>query len=437
MAVINVTLDGNSPTYPRRDASLPPDPPQQSLISGDVTSTVSDVLYNVRAATSSVNNYPATASFNLSLRGLSDSGLRPQPIIVAVTCPDWVATGGVINVKVEYYNPGRGSSGRNEFYYLGQTVIACTITGDIVFSDPRTEADGNYSVLATAIPANSYGPYQYGWLSSGGGLIPGETSASHRAKIDKTTAHHYTANVTAEITADNKCKVRVTKSYSFDTDDKGRIIVKGCTDPTATNYNPNATQDDGSCTYAPPPPPAVTPWLSADRSATGQAARVTTGTGGKLLLSLATNHAAQTWEDHLATFAAARPCLRYDRRSPMHQMRVSYEDAGGILTRTTENEGTNWTMPTTVTSTGKFPAFCITPTGTQHHFWVAGGQVLSCVLDPQGHVLMAAATVVASGAADDALAAWHNADTGDVFLAYRRGSGITTLRSVDGGKTFT
>ena len=29
--------------------------------------------------------------------------------------------------------------------------------------------------------------------------------------------------------------------------------VYGCTDPAASNYNPNATVDDGSCTYPPPP----------------------------------------------------------------------------------------------------------------------------------------------------------------------------------------
>jgi hypothetical protein len=32
-----------------------------------------------------------------------------------------------------------------------------------------------------------------------------------------------------------------------------QVVVYGCTDPAATNYNPNATDDDGSCTYAPPP----------------------------------------------------------------------------------------------------------------------------------------------------------------------------------------
>lgn len=30
------------------------------------------------------------------------------------------------------------------------------------------------------------------------------------------------------------------------------IPVQGCTNPTATNYNPDAEEDDGSCTYIPP-----------------------------------------------------------------------------------------------------------------------------------------------------------------------------------------
>ena len=36
-------------------------------------------------------------------------------------------------------------------------------------------------------------------------------------------------------------------------------VVLGCTDAGANNYNPLATQDDGSCTYDPPPPPPAVP----------------------------------------------------------------------------------------------------------------------------------------------------------------------------------
>lgn len=34
-----------------------------------------------------------------------------------------------------------------------------------------------------------------------------------------------------------------------DDSDSGNNIVKGCTNPQATNYNKNATQDDGSCVF--------------------------------------------------------------------------------------------------------------------------------------------------------------------------------------------
>jgi len=31
--------------------------------------------------------------------------------------------------------------------------------------------------------------------------------------------------------------------------DNGPLTIYGCTDKTATNYNPNATIDDGSCEF--------------------------------------------------------------------------------------------------------------------------------------------------------------------------------------------
>ena len=46
-------------------------------------------------------------------------------------------------------------------------------------------------------------------------------------------------------------------------------VVYGCTDPAATNYNPNATQDNGSCQYPPPPPTTQTYTLTGTLSQFG------------------------------------------------------------------------------------------------------------------------------------------------------------------------
>lgn len=40
--------------------------------------------------------------------------------------------------------------------------------------------------------------------------------------------------------------------------------VLGCTDPEATNYNPLATEDDGSCEYPPPTPTTTNMWGSSN-----------------------------------------------------------------------------------------------------------------------------------------------------------------------------
>ena len=38
----------------------------------------------------------------------------------------------------------------------------------------------------------------------------------------------------------------------------GNTLIYGCTDPLAEKYDPNATNDDGSCTYIPPTPNSLT-----------------------------------------------------------------------------------------------------------------------------------------------------------------------------------
>ena len=40
-------------------------------------------------------------------------------------------------------------------------------------------------------------------------------------------------------------------AIDFEFDDGSNETIEGCTDPNAENYNPDATENDGSCTYPP------------------------------------------------------------------------------------------------------------------------------------------------------------------------------------------
>jgi len=62
------------------------------------------------------------------------------------------------------------------------------------------------------------------------------------------TADNYNPNATVD---DGSCLIGIDLDldFTFDTGDGG-VTVSGCTDPSADNYDPTATTDDGSCTYS-------------------------------------------------------------------------------------------------------------------------------------------------------------------------------------------
>jgi len=57
----------------------------------------------------------------------------------------------------------------------------------------------------------------------------------------------------ASYTTSNNTNVPTSGAISLSNFYGSRRAVFGCTDPSATNYNPNATDSDGSCSYPPPP----------------------------------------------------------------------------------------------------------------------------------------------------------------------------------------
>ena len=172
---------------------------------------------------------------------------------------------------------------------------------------------------------------------------------------------------------------------------------------------------------------AVIRWLSADLSPTLRAVRAEGDGAGGIRLSFADY--TRIWTDIDTGLMGMRPCARYDRLTG--SVTLVYEDSGAIVRRTTANEGRTFGGTMTIFSTGTYPTFCATPTGVTHHFCVAGGAIKTRILDAQQTEMVASTTVVSSGVADDALAAFERA--GIVYLLYRNTSGaIITVSSSDG-----
>ena len=177
-------------------------------------------------------------------------------------------------------------------------------------------------------------------------------------------------------------------------------------------------------------------WLSADISDTLRAARAEVK-GGTIHLGFAALPDGSLWSDTDTGIEGARPCLRYRRADRQGGILLVYEsDPGGgsldILRRVTNDEGGSFSVATTVFSGGyQFPCVAISPTGMEHHFAIrdSDSAVRGKVMDPQGNTAIAEFTAVAGAVDADAIAAYER--FGFIYLLYRDGGAIQTVRSSD------
>ena len=126
----------------------------------------------------------------------------------------------------------------------------------LAVSSSKKAAAGGLSVSFTAtttgaldytfIPIISGGtaPYTYLWSFGDGGTSTQEQPSHNYAAVG-------TYSVTLKVTDAAGLTKTVTRSLIVSASSPTPLY--GCTDPNATNYDPSANQDDGSCQYAPAP----------------------------------------------------------------------------------------------------------------------------------------------------------------------------------------
>jgi hypothetical protein len=182
------------------------------------------------------------------------------------------------------------------------------------------------------------------------------------------------------------------------------------------------------------------PTTSADMigmavSATQRVCRGVKGGGG--VLSLEWRRKPARWDATVTPLTlTGGGALCFDTSGVEARLWLAYEDAGGIKTRYTEDEGSTFSVAVTIVSAGTYPAIAISPTSVRHYYWVDGSAIKTKILDSQGATLTATTTVVASGVASSAIDAVYAGE--EIFLTYQSTAGaVVSVRSVDGGITFS
>lgn len=158
---------------------------------------------------------------------------------------------------------------------------------------------------------------------------------------------------------------------------------------------------------------------------------------GSNLLSLEWWRLPNSWDATVTPLTlTGSACLAFDTSGVEARLWMAYEDASGIKTRYTENEGSSWSVAVTIVSAGTYPALAISPTSVRHYFWIDGATIKTAILDSQGAVVTAASTVVASGVAAGPIVAVCAGE--EYLLTYKNSGGaIVSVRSTDNGITFS
>lgn len=158
---------------------------------------------------------------------------------------------------------------------------------------------------------------------------------------------------------------------------------------------------------------------------------------GTIHLHFCNDHNNGTWLDKDTGIVSDDTFeIRWTITDEEKRMEVMYAVSGVTYSVYSDDEGNTFSVPVTI-MTGTKPTACVSSSGMQFIFARTSVGAINCVVrDPQGNNTQASHAVVASGVADDSLAAFVKDTT--VFLFYRNTTGsVIVVTSVDGGLTFT
>jgi len=158
---------------------------------------------------------------------------------------------------------------------------------------------------------------------------------------------------------------------------------------------------------------------------------------GNIHLHFCNDHNNGTWLDKNTGIACDSGFeIRWTITNAQKRLDVIYANAGTTYSVYSDDEGNTFSVAVTVMA-GTKPTACVGSNGMEFIFARTTGGAINCVVrDPQGNNTQASHAVVASGVADDSLAAFVKDNV--VYLFYRNTSGsVIVVTSIDTGLTFT